>query len=108
MEPPLNMAEASKLLGCSERLLRDLIKRFPGTHARAAGGSRGKILFYPKHIEALRRAQECRSEPRKSVRAVGKSTGLLKVNEFDDALALVANSKQTRPRTGSRAKSDAS
>jgi len=57
-DPPLNMNQAATALGVSRRFLTDSLKSLPYFDQRGT-----KKVFYPEHIEALRRGlNQCASK----------------------------------------------
>ena len=66
--PPVGMNEAALALGVSRRKLVDLVKEHPLYEVRGQ-----KKVFYPEHIDGIRRALRCR-EPEKTGTRFGRKT----------------------------------
>jgi hypothetical protein len=78
---PLDMAGAARVLGVCKRTLTDMLKAHPHYEVRG----RHKKVFYPAHIELLRRAKWDLSPSLPKLES-GKLQAPLQVNALEKAL----------------------
>jgi hypothetical protein len=86
---PVGMEDAARALGVSRRKLVDLVKAHPLYEVRGQ-----KKIFYPEHIDGIRRALRCQEPEKTGTRSgrkkrAGVSISRSAVNEFADDFAFV-------------------
>ena len=86
---PVGMNDAALALGVSRRTLVDLVKAHPLYEVRGQ-----KKVFYPEHIDGIRRALRCEEPEKTGTRSgrkkrAGVSISRLAVNEFAEDFAFV-------------------